>query len=409
MNPPLGLCYLSTALKLNTAYLITGVDLDLGDPIKPAIMYGIYCMTPQYESLVNIIREIKIISPGALIVVGGPHATSCPRDCLDAGADIAVRGPGELVILDIVKNGKREPIIDGTLPRSLDLIPFPDRDLFRLNRYHRTLNQEPAIHIVTLRGCPFQCAFCDKQSVGKTLHLRSVKNVMDEMDFLIRRYGTKKFVTYDDIFTLSHKRVRRFCAEFQARDIQWRCWARADTIDPPLLCMMKASGLASITLGIESGDDAVLTRIKKGVTARQNKDALLACRKAGVPVRCSLMFGNPGETRKSLENTVRMVAETLPDEWNLSVLTPIPGSDIWKHPLRYGLDIDKKTYREDGYKKLNRFEMSGVGKLTFAHPSVNETDLEWFIQQLEMVCPRRKIQDTIQEINDVDITHAIAA
>ena len=174
MNPPLGLCYLSTALKLNTAYHITGVDLDLGDPIKPAMMYGIYCMTPQYESLVNIIREIRDIISGALIVVGGPHPTSCPRDCLNAGADIAVRGPGELAILDIVENGKREPIIEGTLPPTLNHIPFPDRDLFRLDRYHRTLNQEQAIHIITLRGCPFQCAFCDKQSVGKTLHLRSV-------------------------------------------------------------------------------------------------------------------------------------------------------------------------------------------------------------------------------------------
>jgi len=100
--------------------------------------------------------------------------------------------------------------------------------------------------------------------------------------------------------------------------------------------------MQSVTIGIESGSDVVLQAIGKGITAKQNESALKICREEGVSVRCSLMYGNPGETKDTLKDTVAMIKRTQPDEWNLAVLHPVPGSEFWYNPGAYGIRLTVK-------------------------------------------------------------------
>ena len=399
MNPQLGLCYVAAALKSEN-HPVQGIDFSakfdantyLAD-IPDSEVYGIYCMSVQFKWVKEICRSIRSKHPHAKIFIGGPHATTMPEDCFKIGADHVIKGYGDFAINDTLAGGigrlDHEPLI-------------PDRSIFDHYQYHRTINGERAFHIVTLRGCPYDCRYCDKQSVGKKVQYVPIRVVLAEIDQLMARYNARSFVIYDDIFTLDKARLEELCHEFRQRNLQWRCWARADLVDEANLALMQRSGLTSITFGIESGDDLVLKRTSKGLTVQTNYNALLACKKVGVPVRCSLMFGNPGERRQSLQNTIDMIKSCQPDEWNLAVLKPIPGSDFWSFPEKHGLTFDKQRIIDSDYEILNRFEDNGVGNILASIDSCSDAELKkllpWFIETLEQVCPRKKIQDTIQEI-----------
>lgn len=431
MNPPLGLCYIASYLKKNGYHNISAVDFTLyksynyinsTDYLKKIPLdsdfYGIYCVTPQFLWLMQISKYIKQKQPKSIVVVGGPHASTCPEDCLrKAGADIAVKGEGEEAFLKIISGISLSEIkgvcyltekgkfkeSERAFIKDLDALPFPDRDLFNIEEYKRRIEDEKAVHIVTLRGCPYSCAFCDKKSVGTNFRYRSIENVIAEIDFVRSKYGLNAFVIYDDIFTLKRERVYRFCEEFKKRKIKWRCWSRTNTIDEELLSIMKDSGLVSITFGVESGDDNVLKKINKGTTVQDNRKALLACKKLGIPVRCSIMYGNPGENLNSVKNTIKLIEETQPNEWNLAILGPIPGSDIWKNPQKYGVIFDKEWVRKNNYVVTNRFDASGIGSIWISLSGISKEEfinnLKYLVKELERVCPRKKIQDTIQSID----------
>ena len=210
---------------------------------------------------------------------------------------------------------------------------------------------------------------------------------------------------YDDIFTLDISRVEEFCSEFRKRGLYWRCWSRADCVDREKLIIMKSSGLVSITFGIESGSDVILKNINKMASSYDNFAALRLCNELNIPVRCSLMYGNPGEDMWTLSRTINMVAKCKPSEWNLSILTPIPGSEFWENPNRHGIQFDKDEIEANDYFQLNRFGDSGVGNTLIKIDSMSNDDfndnLKWFVGKLESMCPRIEIQDTIQSI-DVD-------
>jgi radical SAM superfamily enzyme YgiQ (UPF0313 family) len=412
MNPPLGLCYIGAYLKFH-GYDVEGLDFSLHkedyenseDYLNLIPMdghyYGIYCPTAHFQWLVPIVRHIRQNNFNAKVAVGGPHATNLPNDCLDIGAHYAVRGDGERSMLSLVQ--KRKISKEIYRENYLDNLPFPDRDIFGLHNYKRMLNGERAVHIVTLRGCPYNCHYCDKTSVGTKVRYRSVPNVLAEMEHINEQYGINSFVIYDDIFTLDHERVHLFCDEFKRRGISWRCWSRTDTLTESLLIKMKYSGLTSITLGVESGDDRILKSVGKGTTAKNNELALQWCKGLDIPTRCSLMYGNPGETKKTLDNTISLIEKTQPDEWNLALLTPIPGSAFWNHPHKFGLSFDKDWLKRNWYAPCNRLGISGIGSSWIEITSMTNEDfrnnLKYFVERLSEVCPRKKIQDTIQEIN----------
>ena len=419
MNPPLGLGYISSYLKIKGYSDVTIVDYALYKdydyinerryfekiPLDGDI-YGFSCVTPQYKWLYELTKYIRFICPSAILIAGGPHPSNMPKECLnECGLDYVVQGEGEIVFFRIVEHHSQnhyfnypnileEPVIN------LGCLPLPDRPNMEL--YKRNIDGQKAAHIITLRGCPYNCYFCDRESVGRNVRYRSIENVISEVDELRQVHGINSFVIYDDIFTLSEYRVYHFCNALAVRGSSWRCWSRTDRITEKLLTYMKKCGLKSITFGVESGDDDILKNINKVTTAEQNKKALLAAKKAGVPVRCSLMYGNPGETLSSLNNTLKFVEETQPDEWNLAVLTPIPGSEFWSNPQKYGLSFDKAWLKKKWYLPCNRFGETGVGDPWITIDSMSKQEftknLVYFVNELERICPRKKIQDTIQEI-----------
>ena len=418
MDIPLGLCHLSSYLKAGRIDNIKLIDFNILKydyyekeylkeiPIDGDI-YGITCVTPQYKWLVEISDYIRSKNKEAFVVAGGPHPSNMPEECLeDCNLDYVVKGDGESAFLNIVfekihGTKKLNSVLSDQI-EDINTLPPPDRSLSKFSDYHRTISGERAFHLTTLRGCPYNCAFCDRGSVGRVVRYRHIEYVMYEIDNLIDSFGVKNFVIYDDIFTLNRERLYDFCKQFKKRDVRWRCWSRTDTLDRDKLEIMKGSGLTSITVGVESGDDDILKNINKMAKRADNRDALLLCRALDIPVRCSLMYANPGENRRTLQNTIDLIDECQPDEWNLAVLSPIPGSDIWNNPDRYGISFDKESLHKNYYQQCNRFSDTGIGDPYISISTMTDEELRhnliWFIGELERVCPRKKIQDTIQDI-----------
>ncbi len=320
--------------------------------------------SPQYKWMKEIIAHLRK-NTDALIAAGGPHAYACPED------------------LDV-----------DTIHKPFDITDLlPDRSIFG-DGYARTIFGHQAVHVVTLQGCPYSCNYCDKTTVGRKVRFRTVEHVAMELIDL-KSKGCDSFVIYDDIFNLDKNRLREFCKLFAKLNITWRCWSRADTLTVQGLQMMKDSGLSSITIGIESGSDVVLKRINKDCTARDNKKALEICRKLEVPVRCSLMFGNPGDNLESVNDTLKMIRDYRPNEWNLAVLKPIPGSEFWNNPEQHGLGFDKQGIIEREYQDLHRFDGDGFGNVLCEVDGQSIEELEkllaFFVKELKTI-PREDIQ-----------------
>jgi anaerobic magnesium-protoporphyrin IX monomethyl ester cyclase len=363
-NPllPLGLAYIAAVLEKNNipvdvldadALRMTNKDIEKTIlELKPEII-GITMMTATFYISQKIIKLIKEVLPESLIIAGGAHPSSLPKQTLKSipEIDIIVREEGEITFLELIKALKEKKPLNNvkgicykenkdivcTPPQSpienLDSIPFPLREKFPLEKYktHPPYGRKnPYMHLITSRGCPFNCAFCSKAVFGKRLRTRSAKNVVDEVEYLVEKYGVKEIKFYDDDFTIDMKRAEEICQEIIKRKINivWSCTTRVNLINESLLKIMKKSGCWLISYGVESASQELLNSIRKGITIKQIKQAFSWTRKAGIRTLAYFMVGLPGETRKTIEESIQFAKELEPDFTNWSLTTIFPATDL---------------------------------------------------------------------------------
>ena len=150
-----------------------------------------------------------------------------------------------------------------------------------------------------------------------------------------------------------------------------------------------------IIFGCESGDDRVLKRIQKGTTRKKNIQAIKWAKEAGLLVQCSLMYGNPGENKESINNTISFLAEAKPTNWEISVLSPVPGSPMFDDPQRFGLSLDKIWLKRHYYLPCARTGTeSGVGNLWIELDTMSKGEfvdnLKYALAEMEKTLPRER-------------------
>jgi len=345
LDPPLGLMYIAACIR-NQGQEVKIIDLSFvkRKNWKKAIGYAdVYGMTVFSSSLYlakEVYRIAKNNNPYCKVVVGGPHPTSLAEETLKY-FDCIVKGEGEY-FLDNVLHG----IIDMPKIKDLDSLPFPARDLVNLKAYTRKVFGKKATSITTSRGCPYSCAFCCKDIFGNQVRNFSIKRVVDEIKSVISEYGIRNFIFYDDTFALDRKRFYPLCEELSKLNIIFRCNGnvRNNTLED--FKVLYKAGCREIAFGIESGSQKILDNVNKSSTVKQNKTAIKNAQKAGLLVKAFLMIGNPGETKETIEETKRFMLEANPDQFTLFNFIPLPGCAIWKDPVKYGIKIVNKDYKE---------------------------------------------------------------
>ena len=368
LDAPLGLLYVAQMIK-RAGHDVSVVDLcgtgmdesKWREVIGGADLYGLTSYVCTMDVSARIAQICKEKNPESKIIAGGANVTGFHdmlwEDELPVEYNSLVIGDGEIAILQAILDFPNlKPYYEFPLERDLDVYPNPDYDMVDIKSYHRTIDDEQSISILTSRGCPFRCAFCGLPKQKRTVRYRSPEAVYREIKFLKERYGFKAFNFQDDTFIVNKERVWKLMELLEPLDITFRCLGRAGLDTKEDYRRLKDAGCSSVAWGIESGSQMILDRMNKKVTVEQNREVIRWAHEVNLVDRVFILVGFPGETAETLEETKQFIDETDPSQYLASTFQPYPGIDVVRYPAKYGI---KRIYRD--YEKYIQIKADGNG------------------------------------------------
>ena len=311
---------------------------------KPDLV-GFSAFTEEIEDAAAIAAQIKRGRPETRTVVGGYHASAVPGGTMEEFPmfDLAVAGEGEMPMLELASGVASRDIAglawrDGSAGIQVnpvrqefppfDELPDPAWDLYDLSRYGFRLPVEAS------RTCPFRCSFCFQATAPKT-RFKAPEKVVDECEEGVRRHGARE-ISFGSAgaFPLNHAHGMAVCEGLLARGLKtpWLTTTRADVLNRELLRAMRASGCCYVSLGIETGDQEILSRCNKGLNLEQAEETIRLIHEAGIESELCFIIGLPGETVASLRKTRRfaMAMRRYATMASFAILTPFPGTEVFR-------------------------------------------------------------------------------
>jgi radical SAM superfamily enzyme YgiQ (UPF0313 family) len=364
LDPPLGLLYIAAVVE-QAGYHVEILDLSSYDVSQCFRMIEAKCCsfnfigfstyTSNYYLTLELLKHTKEFYPDFISIAGGPHATVLPSDVAQ-DFDYVVCGEAESCIVDILE-GKTEKIIHAEPIANLDTLPLPAYHLVDINRYTRIVNGQKAISLLSTRGCPHQCTFCNSVVFTKKyFRARGPENMASEINYLIDHYGIYNFKFDDDLFTIRTERIKKIFS--LTPKVNYRCFARADTLTKETCEILIETGCKHVSIGVESGSALILENMNKGETKDQIKNGLENARNAGLIIRIYLIVGFPGETDKTVQETMDFLDETPFDEFVVYPLIPYPGIPLLMDKEKYGItaiNTDYSQYIQVGKERFTSF------------------------------------------------------
>lgn len=404
--PPLGTLY-AAAVAREAGYHVSLFDPALAEDesgfaaaleqARPAVVI-IYddgfnyltkmCLIRMREAALRMIGAAR--SRGTKVLVCSSDSTDHAELYLDAGAIAVILGEGEQTMaeaLDAIRDGGDLGLVPGlklrqaghtvatakrAVLRQLDELPTPAWDLVDLAPYRAIWEDAHgyfSLNISTTRGCPYKCNWCAKPIYGQRYNSRSPERVVAELATLHKQHGARHFWITDDIFGLKPGWLTRFAdaVEQHGLDIEFTIQTRVDLLqrDDDLEALAR-SGLRTAWIGAESGSQAVLDAMDKGITRDQIDAVVPRLQAKGIRTATFLQFGYLGEQREDIRQTIDMVTGLIPDEIGVSVSYPLPGTGFYekvrqtlgdKANWQDSADLDMMfagTYSPQFYRYLHR-------------------------------------------------------
>lgn len=369
--PPFGMAMLSSFLKER------GLDITFHDAaahfmsrnniikyieeLAPQVL-GLSLVTHQIPQAIPLLRDIKNCLPSVITIIGGAHASVDYRNLvLHKEIDIAVIGEGEFTmneVLGCIQKGDTLEQVKGIayyqnhdvkvnssreLIQDINELPFADWASLPMNKYwyNYTIKKNYTI-IVFSRGCPYACTFCAKSVTGKTQRRRTPERAVEELELLYKKYGVRDLLFGDAIFNMDNQWVSEICEGIIKANIPivWGCQIRADRIDRKTLRLMKKSGCKKIFIGVESADNRMLKRMKKGETIEQMEEGIKIMQEEGFYPDLGFIIGMPGETEESIQKTIAFDKKykKCVSAWNLAI--PFPGTEFYDTAKKEGFLVE---------------------------------------------------------------------
>lgn len=337
---------------------------------------GITATTPQLPAAVKIASVIREVRPSARIILGGTHASLTVAaykyeqkhgrrgrahrsyEQLEEHFDVIVAGDGEETIFLacsenppklIDADGRKSPFASMFLDNErLDASPFPARHLIDLNSYHYKVDGVRATTLIAQLGCPFECGFCAGRLSPMLRHIRtrSVENIVKEMVSIYETYGYRGFMFYDDELNVSKSMVELMRAITSTQrelgvEFRLRGFIKAELFTDEQAEALYNAGFRQILVGFESGSPRILENIKKRATREDNTRCVEIAHRHGLTVKALMSVGHPGESRETIEETKRWLFQTHPEDFDVAVITPYPGSPYYDEAVevREGLHV----------------------------------------------------------------------
>jgi radical SAM superfamily enzyme YgiQ (UPF0313 family) len=215
----------------------------------------------------------------------------------------------------------------------VDSLPFPARDLIDVERYRQAWRDRHgffSLSLIASRGCPFNCAWCQKSVFGRSFRPRSPEAVAEEMQLIKEQYHPDQVRIVDDVLGIDRNWVKRWHAAVLERDavIPFECLSRADLMDEEMARLLKEAGCRRIHFGAESGSQKVLDEMNKGTRVPQVHRVAQVCRDLDIETYFYMMVGYPGEEWEDLQLSVRLLRESRPDVFSTTIAYPLPGTEF---------------------------------------------------------------------------------
>lgn len=404
--PPLGLLQLASCIRAwcNVSD-VTIFDYEAeSDGINPNFsqydIIGISGTSVHMPHAYSLAREIRKNNPNACIVFGGPHATFDFNKLLDKipEIDVVIIGEGEYSLTELInKYTKRDniPNICGCVTRIhkdiqlsqsvLDLNTLPELayDSININSYqlstHRNHLPSPFASLITSRGCPFSCDYCQTPNMfGKNMRYRSPELVYNELEKLKQLYKIKSVVFWDDTFTANRSRTLNICKYLKKLELKWMCNTRVECVDKELLMVMKEAGCEIIFFGVESFDIETLEGLNRTSREDHVKIALQLCKECKIRTVASLMIGTPNDDLCRIDSNVEHLLELSPDDVYISIFNAVVGSKTYEWATKTGIinNID--------WTNLRRFRGTPFGL-----PTVNNILTRFQLQKAQKAAYQR--------------------
>lgn len=339
--------------------------------------------TPSIYNDIAIAEDIKKAT-GVFVVLVGTHPSALPEETLKISPyiDAVARHEYEYTVLDLAhllevkgKNPQAEDLanieglsfqVDGAIQSNpdrelvtdLDKLPFVSKvykEHLNYRDYFYAHSKAPIVTIISGRGCPHKCVYCVYPQVfsSRRMRNRSVKNVVDEIEYILKNFDDLQEIMFeDDTLTINAKRLRELAAEIKRRGLKfvWSANSRAD-LDLETMKVAKEAGCRLFCVGIESGDQKVLDCMKKHLKVEQIRQFFKGAKKAKIMIHGCFLLGNPGETKDTLETTLKLAKELQPDTAQFFPIMVYPGTEAyaWAKANNYLTTEDYKLWlTEDG-------------------------------------------------------------
>ncbi|OGZ32598.1 MAG: hypothetical protein A3H00_01275 [Candidatus Portnoybacteria bacterium RBG_13_40_8] len=375
--PGLGLAYLAAYLR---KYLqikdIKILKRNLFPLLGKAIigeepdLVGYFSLTVGLDYTHQLIEEVAEKRPSTIQIMGGPHITALPES-LSPQAQVGIIGEGEETLVQLVRlfqsygslptnelskilgiafyeQGHLIKTDNRPLIMDLDSLPKPARDLLDIKSYYPVrLRAFPtkvyrSSCLMTTRGCPYRCVFCQEGKYGPRFRYHSASRVVEEIEELIEQYNCNYVEIQDDQFLCHKQRLRDIVSGVKSKGLEKKaafyCYLRATQVDEEVICLLKEMNTRLVFIGFESGSDKILKYLKdKTCSVEINQRAYDLCSQHDIYVYGAFIFGSPLETMDDMEKTYQFMKKNPMALCEVSRLTPLPGTGIWDYAFKKGL------------------------------------------------------------------------
>lgn len=331
-------------------------DETIVEGCKDADVIGFGASSPQFKHGIELARQIK--NEYNKIVFGGFHATTLPQVVLAEDAvDAIVMGEGEKAFAQLIQHIHERTFIRvacvyrKSLIENLDELPFPDRVAINNERNIQQAYDDEGIRItsvLTSRGCPYRCAFCSGHAMfGFKTRFRSISNVLDEVEQVVRDWKIDFLKFSDETFTVGADRIKEFCGQKLARHIYVPFGANAHpaSLSDETMKELAKAGCKELWFGVESGSPRILKDMKKGSNIERIKELFKLARKYGIKRRAYFLLGMPNETLDDIKMTEDLCDEIDPDVVGFTLLAPYPINEFF----------DRKTMTDWDWSMIDHY------------------------------------------------------
>ncbi len=354
--PPLGILYLSSVCEEhNIDHEVHDYNIlkDYKGDYSEFDIVGLNVNNSNAIRSIELARKIKKKKPNIALIVGGPFASAWPEFFVKEKIfDVIFIGEAEYSLIDFLKGKTLSEIPgivyqeDGTVKSNepvfiedLDVIPFPNLKRVNIKKYRLSIQKDaPLSSLISSRGCPYRCSFCF-HNMGYRWRPRSVKNVIEEIEFQYSTLGIKELCIVDDNFTKDIKRAEQIAEEIIKRkyrvSIQFNNAVRTEGITKNFLKTFKKAGLWYFSIAPESANEKTLKKIKKGLNLDHLKHVVRWARELNLFIYACFMVGFPWETKEDLSRTLKLAVEMDSHISQISRVTIFPKTELYEEICKH--------------------------------------------------------------------------